>query len=101
MIDYERFLESFELVDLEAGDSDSVIATMRARAAPPRPTGGGGSPSPSRRSRRPPPEGTPEGNRRAVRLIPIRPACAALTARRPVTTLCQLQVMYSYSWRSW
>eukprot|EP01048_Picozoa_sp_COSAG05_P035338 COSAG05_NODE_15303_length_373_cov_0.562044_1_plen_33_part_10 len=33
MIDYERFLESFELVDLEAGDSDSVIATMRARAA--------------------------------------------------------------------
>lgn len=84
MIDYERFLESFELVDLEAGDSDSVIATMRARAAPPRPTGGGGSPSPSRRSHRPPPEGTPS---RAVRLIPIFPACAALTARRPVTTL--------------
>ena len=45
MIDYERFLESFDIVDTESGDADAVLATMRARAVPSRrDRGGGGSP---------------------------------------------------------
>ena len=69
MIDYERFLESFDLVDLEAADSDSVLGPplrppLRAGSSPS--SEGRGSPSPPRGNRRSPPEGrTPS---RAVRL---------------------------------
>ena len=80
MIDYERFLKSFDIVDLE--DDDSTGAVMRSRAAPPRPlTGGtgsvnaGGATQSPRRSRRAPPEGTPGRAVRSERLRPLHKYC--------------------------
>jgi hypothetical protein len=57
MIDYERFLDSFDIVDTESGDSDATLAAMQARVAPPRRDSEGGR-SPLRGPRRATSEGT-------------------------------------------
>ena len=85
MIDYERFLESFDVVDLEVAGAAGGNATRRARPPPPRPgsgdsDGGGASSSPTRR-RRPPPEGTPSSAQSSV-----RPNTTTLCADRCCTT---------------